>query len=117
MPTCGSEMLLNQTLRAEWGFDGCVWSASEWLVNSSLLERAILSKFLYFAGWWCRYVTSDSGAVDAINTHHQYTKTSTESAALALTAGCDVDSGTQTGNRWMMDVAVNCSFAGIFLSL
>ena len=40
------------------------------------------------------YVTSDSGAISDIYHAHQYTKTAENATALALKAGCDINSGT-----------------------
>jgi len=61
-PCCGSEKLLVQILRGEWGFNG--------------------------------HVTSDCWAVKDFHEHHRVTHTATESVALAMNKGCDLNCGT-----------------------
>lgn len=60
-PCCGSETLMKNLLREEWGFDG--------------------------------YFTSDCWAIADFHLHHQVTATPTESVALALKNGCDLNCG------------------------
>ena len=60
-PCCGSEKLLVQILRGEWGFSG--------------------------------HVTSDCWAIKDFHEHHRVTHTATESVALAMNKGCDLNCG------------------------
>jgi len=53
------------------------------------LERTLLRGTLGFDG----YITSDSGAVEAISDRHHYTSSRCEAARLAILAGTDVNSG------------------------
>ena len=57
--------------------------------SKTLLEE-ILRKEFGFEG----YVVSDCGAICDINMHHRITKTKTQSAALALNSGCELNCGT-----------------------
>ena len=61
-PCCGSELLLEQILRGEWGFTG--------------------------------HVVSDCGAIGDFHDHHKVTASAEESAALALSNGCDLNCGS-----------------------
>ncbi|MDF2540632.1 MAG: glycosyl hydrolase [Herbinix sp.] len=60
-PCCGSNTLLREILRGQWGFDG--------------------------------YIVSDCGAIADFHEHHRVTSTAEESAAMALSAGCDLNCG------------------------
>ena len=60
-PCCGSKMLLRDTLRGKWHFEG--------------------------------HVVSDCWAIRDFHTGHHVTRTSAESAALALKMGCDLNCG------------------------
>ena len=60
-PCCGSKMLLRDTLRGKWHFEG--------------------------------HIVSDCWAIRDFHTGHHVTKTSAESAALALKMGCDLNCG------------------------
>lgn len=60
-PCCGSNRLLRDILRREWGFDG--------------------------------HVVSDCWAIRDFHEGHRVTKTPVESAALAMSAGCDLNCG------------------------
>ena len=60
-PCCGSKMLLRDTLRGKWNFEG--------------------------------HVVSDCWAIRDFHTGHHVTRTSAESAALALKMGCDLNCG------------------------
>ncbi len=57
--------------------------------HSYLLERVLRGKWK-FAG----HVVSDCGAITDIHEHHHVTKTTAESAALALKRGCDLNCGS-----------------------
>jgi beta-glucosidase len=59
---CASELLLEQILRGEWGFEG--------------------------------HVVSDCGAIGDIHDYHQITGSAEESAALAVSRGCDLNCGS-----------------------
>lgn len=73
-PACASKRLLEDTLRAQWGFQG--------------------------------HVVSDCGALDDFHQHHRITKNATESAALALRQGCDLNCGC-TYNDLLLAVREN----------
>jgi len=60
-PCCGSKMLLKDTLRDKWGFEG--------------------------------HVVSDCWAINDFHMNHKVTATATESAALAMENGCDLNCG------------------------
>jgi beta-D-xylosidase 4 len=53
------------------------------------LEQTLLRDTLGFDG----YITSDSGAVEAISDMHQYADSQCEAARLAISAGTDINSG------------------------
>ena len=58
-------------------------------VNKDFSKRKLRGKW-NFDG----YVCSDSGALDDIDQFHNYTKFKNETVALALRAGCDVESSS-----------------------
>ncbi|KAL3672395.1 hypothetical protein V7S43_003080 [Phytophthora oleae] len=56
---------------------------------NNALEKTLLRDTLGFDG----YITSDSGAVEAISDMHHYTSSQCEAARLAILAGTDINSG------------------------
>ncbi|KAG1705199.1 hypothetical protein DVH05_004132 [Phytophthora capsici] len=61
---------------------------------NNALEKTLLQDTLGFDG----YITSDSGAVEAISDMHHYTSSQCEAARLAILAGTDINSGKSYEN-------------------
>ncbi|KAK1934242.1 putative exo-1 [Phytophthora citrophthora] len=61
---------------------------------NNALERTLLRDTLGFDG----YITSDSGAVEAISDMHHYTSSRCEAARLAILSGTDINSGKSYEN-------------------
>ena len=71
--------------------NGCPACAHEYLL------KQVLRREWGFRG----YVTSDSSAIDDFVIHHKYTDTWEETVAVAIQAGCDIESaGWKGGHPW-----------------
>eukprot|EP01052_Picozoa_sp_SAG31_P022270 SAG31_NODE_1763_length_7322_cov_21.697633_3_plen_463_part_00 len=99
VPMCGNRRMLTDKLRTEWGtflrISSQSWSV---LVCSVPSRQCIIISTQCLLPGHSGWVVSDCGAISNIATQHHFVNSTVEAAALALTAGCDIQCDSAFGS-------------------